>query len=173
VARRGRKVKVLPNPKGPVKWLFFPNPNDPENVAGLRAEVKRLREEFKAHPEALFEAAIHIVGFYFPNTWVTSSLMERYDAWDTGEVSSLDKAFRVTSHRGKLVAHRREIISAVTDLRREGVVQKDAFKQVGERFKAGKSSIGKIYFSYPLLRRFFEGLPAGTVKFRNRRPPKA
>jgi hypothetical protein len=173
VAKRGRKVKVLPNPKGPA-ILVFPDPNNPEHAAWLRAGVKDLLQEFDAgHPEALLEAVILIVGFYSFGERVTQLLMERYDKWDAGEVASLDKAFRVTSHKGKLVAHRREIVSAVTDLRREGVVQKDAFKQVGKRFKAGQSSIGKIYNSYPRLRRYYEGLPAGTEKFRNRRPPKA
>ena len=175
MAKRGRKVKVLPNPKGPVT-LVFPDPNnpDPKIVASLRADVEDLLQEFDAgHPEALLEAAINIVGFYFFGARVTQLLVERYNAWDAGVVASLDEAFRVTSHKGKLVAHRREIISAVTDLKREGKSRKDAFKEVGKQFKAGMSSIGKVYDSNPRLRKYYECLPTGTEKFRDRKPPKA
>lgn len=173
MAKRGRKVKVLPDPKGPVK-LLFPDPNNPENVALLRAELESLREQFEAgHPEALLQAAISIVVFYLPRTWVASLLMSRFNAWDAGVVASLDEAFRISSHKRKLVAHRMEIISAVTDLRRENKSRKDAFKQVAKRFKAGASSIGKVYDDHPWLRKFFESLPTGTVKFRDRTPPKA
>jgi hypothetical protein len=163
---RGRKIEVLPHPKE----LRFELKDRNELEPAVLAEIELLRHHYEqGHREVLLGAVSLLLRHYASGTWVSEEFAQCIEVWEAGEVATLGEAFRITkSHKGTVAAHRVEIISAITNRRRERMSRADAIAEVAKLFKAGESTIAKVYDGYPRLRRIIENLP--MLRFLPRKP---
>lgn len=166
----GKRKGLPPAPTEIELWLY----DEPT----MLAEVERLRVRYY-DPEALLVAMIDALCHYIkpgsPASWVRDEAANRVWAFLARAYGSLDEVFETDvsrAHERTADQRRRrhqqwEVISAVVEHRRKGVLADEAKLLVAKQFKISLKTLNTLYAN-ERLRKTIENLP--PLRFMPRQP---